>query len=192
MATAAPFPKNLVRALLATTSLSAISTGIAHANSITLTPSTVGHTFPTTTSLAPGINQVFGSLTSGLDEDWFEFTNLAAGGAFSLSAQNNPLGQESGFDISLFTSGGASLEVGGINVFNNIGDVGEGAGTVLTGFVPGDGKLIAEMFNHGGAGSYVADLTATESSTPEPATTTTLGLGLALAGGLAWRRRRAR
>jgi hypothetical protein len=192
MTTSTPASKKFARALLATTSLTALATGAAYASAITETTD-FGNTFGAATALPTGTDQVFGTVNSGSDSsDWFQFSSLLGGDSFSLQAQFNPLGTEGGLRIDLFDSTGTKLTYGSVS--NGAGSPSlEGSGTIITGTLPLDGNLFANVFTPSSANrdlGYAVDLTATTSTTPEPSTAAVAALGLALSGALAWRRKR--
>jgi hypothetical protein len=191
-----PAIKNLSRALLATTCLTAAS-GISGATTITEgqdpAPTDFGNTLGTATLLPFGTTTVFGSLNAEGDRtDFFEFQSLAGGQAFTVSGLYNPFGQEAGTYILPFDSSGTPISVEGLATGGSQAGFGslEGSGAVLNGTIPADGIIIVEvnvpMFDS--APTYEVDLTA--NTVPEPSTLVTAGL--ALAGGLAWRRKRSR
>ena len=181
----------LMRALLATTCLSAATGGTALAGTITEGVGPAPADFPNSGPgylLPVGTTTVFGTKLNQLDQDWFEFQGLTPGASFSLSAFFNPSGTEIGLRVSLFDTsenslGSSTLEQGTVNSGNE--------GNPILGTVPSDGNIIVDIFSCGclnPSGGYEVQLTEPAGSVPEPSTMATVGLGLA--GALAWRRRR--
>jgi len=171
--------KKFVRALLAATCLTVAGSGAAHAGTF-LESSLGGGDFPNTspgTSLPVGTTTVDGTISSYSDVDFFEFMNLAAGQSFTLTASAS-----AGYMlIEAFDSG--NTQIGSPQYFYS------GVNGVISGTIPGDGMLIAEILNSEGGGAYSVSLDAPLSGVPEPATAGLTVLGLAAAA-LAARRRK--
>jgi MYXO-CTERM domain-containing protein len=176
--------ERVTKGLLATTCLTIASSSVASAATITEGTSPAPIDFPNTSNgflLPVGTTSVIGLLAGeGDPADWFQFQSLLPGGSYSVHGFYNPSGQEDGLRFALFNSSGTQL--------GSIGSL-EIGGDVLTGTIPNNGVLVAEVFG-GSNGIYELDLTAQlgSVSTPEPATVATTGL--ALAGLLEARRRR--
>jgi hypothetical protein len=172
--------KKLARHLLATTCLTVAAAGMA--NATTFNESTdFGNIFSTASVLPVGTDVVNGDIIGGAEadfEDFFEFTGLLGGSAFSLTAIANTNVNAWGPIVRLFSSSAGVL--GDPNSFSL------GSPVVLGGFVPGDGILIVDIGGNEGTGSYTVTLDAGQPA-PEPATMVSAGLGLA--GALALRRK---
>lgn len=172
--------KKFVRALLAATCLTVAGSGAAHAGTF-LESSLGGGDFPDSapgTSLPVGTTIVNGTLSSFSDVDFFEFMNLAAGQSFTLTASTT-----TGYLlIEAFDSG--NTQIGSTQYFYS------GVNGVISGTIPGDGMLIAEIRNsEGGSGDYSVSLDAPLAGVPEPTSAGLTVLGLAAAA-LAARRRK--
>jgi hypothetical protein len=163
----------LSRTLLATTCLT-IFAGVAGATNSFPESSAPGGDFPgsfaTAYSLPVGTNEITGSLFNTGDQDWVIFSGLLGGASYSFA------GTAVGLSVNVRDSSNLSLQSFGIT------------GSSETGVIPGDGELIAEVFNStDNAGAYTLDLTAPLAA-PDLGTVWSLGTGLA--GALALRRRK--
>jgi hypothetical protein len=190
--------EEFARVAMATTSLSLTVGGMAAASTITEGTPPAPADFPNVTPgflLPVGTTTVFGSVNKTLDaEDWFEFQGLQPGQAFSLHGNDIPLNSEQGTTVFVFNSSNTPIGKGF--------EIGEGSGTMASGTIPGDGKLIVEVVRDSETGNgtfnYEIDLTAplappaapTSVPAASPLSLSVLGLGLALTGGLAWRSKR--
>ena len=176
----------LARALLATTCLTGATCTAALASSLTEGAGGAPADFPNSGPgyLLPfGTDTIFGTKLNQLDQDWFEFQGLLAGSSFSLKAFFVPSGTEIGLRSNLFDTSNNLLGSGTLEQGRS--------GTPITGIVPVDGNIVADIFSCNclnPSGGYEVQLTAQATATPEPSTLGTLALGLA--GALAWRRRR--
>jgi hypothetical protein len=154
-------------ALLAGTCLSGTS------SAATVVESTdFGNTFATTTSLPAGTNEVMGTISNSPPSDltdYFSFTNLISGAAFSISYA----GGYHNFDVL------DSAEV-------SFGGVSGTTATTISGTVPTNGMLIARVGYNEGAPSYTVNINS--EAVPEPSGALLGGIGLT-AGALLRRRR---
>ncbi|HWB99751.1 MAG TPA: PEP-CTERM sorting domain-containing protein [Bryobacteraceae bacterium] len=128
-------------------------------------------------------DQVYGVVSGGSDQDWFQFQNLAPNTSFQLRATFNPTGAETGLTVAVYNSSQALLATQTLEYFISQ--------SPLNGTVPSDGRLDVKLSHHNVSinnnGGYSVNLNAAL-ATPEPGTLATAGL--ALAGALAWRRKR--
>ena len=170
--------KKIARHLLATTCLTVAAAGLSHATTLNESADFSG-TFAGATALPVGTDVVNGTLNNGSlapadSADFFLFSGLAGGGAFSFVA-TTPDFAPSGIVLDSL----GTVIVPTFN-FNPILPATGG------GSIPLDGILIVRMVNNEGTGNYSFALDA-PSAVPEPSTLA--GLGLGLAGGLALKRR---
>jgi len=173
------------RTVLATSCLTAISGTVAKATTVFETTD-----FPATgpgTTLAPGVDQVQGSLATASSDyaDWFEFTGLNPGNLFTLTGI---LTEYSGTPISFSAYPDSLAPILGTSGLS-------GVSSAINGIVPADGKLAVNVGfpnEEAGFGSYTLTLTTSATSAvPEPMTAVPVGAGLG-AIALAWQRRRSR
>jgi len=166
--------RRLTQALLATTCLTAVSVGPAHASLVSEPPE-----FPASepgAALLVGTDQVTGSLSveGGDADDFFTFTGLSAGQKFTLTYDETE--DSTGFLFVSIPSLGLS----------RISD-----GT-LEGNVPLDGNLTVRVHaSEQGGGTYSVTLEVEQptTATPAPSTLALSAAGAALGGALGWRRR---
>jgi hypothetical protein len=171
--TAVSAVKKFARQLMTTTCLTAAAVGAAHAGVINETSVPGGdfsNTFGGANVLPVDTTEVIGQINPSGDTDFFEFSGLTAGGAYSLTGIYTNIAQYGIFDSS-------------DNPLNALTD----NPASLSGVIPGDGILVVEVQSNEQVAGY--DLTLDPSSgAPEPASMA--GAGLGLAG--AWLLRRKR
>lgn len=164
--------KKLARELLTTTCLTAVAAGAAQAATVNETVDFNG-SFATANVLPLGTDRVLGSINPSGDNDFFQFTGLLGGGAYSLAGL-----YEASASYTVFNSAGVVLNVETTNP------------PLFTGTIPGDGILVVGVEQNEQISFYDLTLTAPTTGVPEPSTA--VGVGLALAGALALRRKLAK
>jgi hypothetical protein len=180
--------QKLARTLLATTCLTAVSSGIAVGSVVNEGTSPAPADFPNTANgfvLPVGTTQVNGAINFLSDPaDWFEFTGLLPLSSFSLSA-SAPV---TGYSDSVTLQNTGLGNIAGPMVFD------QGVPAFLGPLtVPSDGKIVVGITVNESGGNYSIFLNASlapSSGTPEPSTLPAVGMGMALAA-LAWRRKRS-
>ena len=171
--------KKFARHLLATTCLTVAATGAAQATTVNESTD-FGDTFATSNILPVGTDVINGAIFGSIapdGADFFTFTNLLGGSAFTLGA-STPVG--SFFpEVQVLTS--ANTVVSPQQGFSL------GSPASANGIVPLDGILVVQVNGNEGSGPYTVTLDA-QSAAPEPSTL--FGAGLGLAGAFALRRKR--
>ena len=169
--------KKFARHLLTTTCLTAAAAGVASAGTInesSVPGADFGNTFGVANVLPVGTDGVIGGVNTS-DNDFFRFSGLLGGGAYTLT------GVYTGFaTYSILNSSQGVLNPGQSNPAS------------FSGTIPGDGILVVSVQQNEQLGTYDLTLAAPQApgGVPEPATLT--GVGLGLAGAWALRRKRAK
>jgi hypothetical protein len=165
--------KKFARHLLTTTCLTAAAAGAAHAGTINETSVSGGdfsNTFGGANALPAGTTEVLGQLNPFSDTDFFMFSGLLGGGAYTLT------GVYTGF-----------ANYGILDSLGNTLNSPTGNPASLGGTTPGNGILVVEVLNSEGTPTYDLTLNAAQAGAPEPSTLSAVGLGLA--GAFALRRK---
>lgn len=155
--------KKLARELITTTCLTAAAAGAVQAATFNETSLTdFSNTFGAANVLPAGTNRVLGAITAPGDPgDYFKFTGLAGGSAFSIA------GAYTGSAIyDVLDSSGAAIVASSINP------------ATITGDIPTDGILIVHVNQTEVAATYDLTFNA-NTSVPEPSTAAIAGLGVA-------------